>query len=87
MSRGSSIKWMKSYRHWNNKKYTLPFFQRPKEKVRVMKIETIMYISGLMLIKETYQVTDFMRSRNMEEDMAEDRDLWRFGGDGQLLAI
>ena len=25
------------------------------------------------------QATDFMRSRNMEEDMAEDRHLWRFG--------
>ena len=33
------------------------------------------------------QVTDFMTSRNMEEDMAEDRHLWRLGGDGRLLAV
>ena len=33
------------------------------------------------------KVTDFMRSRNMEEDMAEDRHLWRLGVDGQLLAV
>jgi hypothetical protein len=31
-------------------------------------------------------VTDFMRSRNIKEDMAEDRNLWRLGVDGQLLA-
>ena len=33
------------------------------------------------------QVTDFMRSRNMEEDMAEDRHLWRLGVDAGLLAV
>ena len=33
------------------------------------------------------QVTDFMRSRNMEEDMTEDRHLWRLGVDGRLLAV
>jgi hypothetical protein len=33
------------------------------------------------------QVTDFMKSRNMEEDMAEDRHLWRLGVDGRLLAV
>ena len=33
------------------------------------------------------QVTDFMKSRNMEEDMAEDRHLWRLGMDGRLLAV
>ena len=32
------------------------------------------------------QVTKFMKSRNMEEDMAEDRRLWRLGVDGWLLA-
>ena len=31
------------------------------------------------------QVTDFMRSRNIEEDMAED--LWHFGMDRRLLAV
>ena len=33
------------------------------------------------------QVTDFMRSRNMEQDMTEDRHLWRLGLDGWLLAV
>ena len=33
------------------------------------------------------QVTVFMKSRNMEEDMAEDRHLWRLGVDGLLLAV
>ena len=32
-------------------------------------------------------MTDFMKSRNMEGYMAEDRHLWRLGVDGQLLAI
>ena len=30
---------------------------------------------------------DFMKSRNMEEDMAENRHLWRLGVDGRLLAV
>jgi hypothetical protein len=30
---------------------------------------------------------NFMRSRNMEEDMAEDRHLWQLGVDGWLLAV
>ena len=29
----------------------------------------------------------FMRRRNMEEDMAEDRNLWRLGVDERLLAV
>ena len=33
------------------------------------------------------QVTDFMRSRGMKEDMAEDRRLWRFEMDRQLSSI
>ena len=33
------------------------------------------------------QVTDFMRSRNLEEDMAEDRHLWRLGVDRWILAL
>ena len=33
------------------------------------------------------QVVEFMRSRNMEEDMAEDKHLWRFGIDRQLLVV
>ena len=33
------------------------------------------------------QVTDFMKSRDMEEDIAEDRHLWRLGVDGRLLAV
>jgi hypothetical protein len=33
------------------------------------------------------QVTDFLRSRNLEEDMAEDRHLWCLGVDGRLLAV
>ena len=33
------------------------------------------------------QLTDFMKSRNMEEDMAEDRHLWGLGVDGRLLAL
>ena len=33
------------------------------------------------------QVTDCMRSRNMEEDMVEDRHLWRLRVDGQLLPV
>ena len=33
------------------------------------------------------QLTNFMRSRNMEEDKAEDRHLWRLGVDGRLLAV
>ena len=33
------------------------------------------------------QVTDFMKSRYMEEDMAEDRHLWRLGVEGRLLAV
>ena len=33
------------------------------------------------------QVTDFMRSRNMEEFMAEDRQLWHLGMGGCLLAV
>ena len=28
-------------------------------------------------------MTDFMKSRNMEEDMAQDRHLWRLEVDGQ----
>ena len=30
------------------------------------------------------QVTDFMKSRGMEEDKAENRHLWRLGVDGRL---
>ena len=33
------------------------------------------------------QVTDFMKSRNMEEDMAEDRHLWLLGVDPILELI
>ena len=33
------------------------------------------------------QVMDFMRSRNMEEDMAEDRHLRRLGVNGRILAV
>ena len=33
------------------------------------------------------QVKELMRSRNMEEDMAENRHLWRLGVDGRLLAV
>ena len=33
------------------------------------------------------QVTDFMRNRNMEEDKAKDRHIWRLGVDGRLLAV
>ena len=33
------------------------------------------------------QVTDFMRSRNMVEDMADDRNLWCLGVDGRFLAV
>ena len=33
------------------------------------------------------QVTNFMRSRNMEKYMAEDRYLWRLGMDRRLVAI
>ena len=33
------------------------------------------------------QVTDLMRSRNLEEDMAEDRHLWRLGVYERLLAV
>ena len=33
------------------------------------------------------QVTDFIKSRGMEEDMVEDRHLWRLGVDGRLLAV
>ena len=33
------------------------------------------------------QVTDFVERRNMEEDMAEDRHLWRLGVDQGLLAV
>jgi hypothetical protein len=32
------------------------------------------------------EVKDFMRSRNMEEDMVEDKQIWRLGVDGWLLA-
>ena len=32
------------------------------------------------------QVMDFMKSRGMEEDMAENRHLWRLRVDGRLLA-
>ena len=32
-------------------------------------------------------MTDFMKSRGMEEDMAEDRHLWRLGVDGRLYII
>ena len=33
------------------------------------------------------QVTDFTKSRNLEEDMAEDKHLWRMEVDGRLLAV
>ena len=33
------------------------------------------------------QGTDFMRSRNMEEDMAEDRHLWRLGMIDDSLSV
>jgi hypothetical protein len=33
------------------------------------------------------QERDFMRSRKMEEDMAEDRHLWRLGVERRLLAV
>ena len=33
------------------------------------------------------KVIDFMRSRNLEEDMAEDRHLWRCGSEEWLLAV
>ena len=32
-------------------------------------------------------MTDLMKNRNMEEDMAEDRHLWRLGVDRRLLAV
>jgi hypothetical protein len=32
-------------------------------------------------------IDNFMRRRNMEEDIAEDRHLWRLGMDRRLLAI
>ena len=32
-------------------------------------------------------MTDFMKSRGMEEDRAEDRHLWRLGVDRRLLAV
>ena len=32
-------------------------------------------------------MTDFMKSRGMEEDMAEEIHLWRLGVDGRLLAV
>ena len=32
-------------------------------------------------------MANFMKSRGMEEDMAEDRYLWRLGVDGRLLAV
>ena len=31
--------------------------------------------------------TNFMKSRNMEEDMAEDRHLWHLGVDGRFMAV
>ena len=33
------------------------------------------------------QVTDFMRSRNLEEDMAKERHLWPLGVDRRLLVV
>ena len=33
------------------------------------------------------KVTDFMKSRNMEEDMAEDRHLFNLVVDGPLLSV
>ena len=33
------------------------------------------------------QVTDFVRSRNMEEDMVKDRHLWRLGVDARLMVV
>ena len=33
------------------------------------------------------QVKDFMRGRNMEEDIAEDRHVWHLRVDGWLLAV
>jgi len=33
------------------------------------------------------QVTDYMKSRHMEEGMAEDRHLWRLGVNERLLAV
>ena len=36
---------------------------------------------------DDYQVKDFMKSRNVEEDMAEDTNLWRLGVDGRLLDV
>ena len=33
------------------------------------------------------QATDFMRSRILEEDMTEDRHIWRLGVDGRHLSV
>ena len=35
----------------------------------------------------TFMKELFMRSTNMEEDMADDRHLWRLGMDRRLLAV
>ena len=37
--------------------------------------------------KEDLQVTDFTRNKNMEDEMTEDRCLWRLGKDRWLLAV
>ena len=42
---------------------------------------------GIPQISWRNKVTDFMKSRSMEEDMAENRHLWRLGVDGRLLAV
>ena len=33
------------------------------------------------------EVTDFMRIKNMGEDTAEDKEIWRFGMDRRLLGV
>ena len=39
------------------------------------------------IFKKLKKVTDFMGSRNQEEDMVENRHIWRLSVDGRLTAI
>ena len=45
------------------------------------------FTNGHLTVVVEQEVTDFIRSRNLEDDMAEDIHLWRLEMNGRILAM
>ena len=52
-----------------------------------MLVLVIIIIIIIIIGRKRTIMEDFMKSRGMEKDMAENRHLWRLGVDGWLLAV